>query len=109
MCTLAHGAPPSDEHEIAYSCFRGDKGCISPKHLCWKTRSENQRDLHKVGRIFPGRQGKITFAQAAEIRAIGHSQTLKVISEPFGISHQRVSGILRGQGFHKQPKSWTLR
>jgi hypothetical protein len=39
--------------------------------LAWKTQSENRRDQAINGRPFYGKQGKLTAAQAAEIRAIG--------------------------------------
>lgn len=109
MCALTHGAPPSDKHDAAHSCGRGDRGCISPRHLFWKTQSENQSYQIKQGRKFYGRQGKITFAQAAEIRAIGHSRLLKEIAAQYGISPQRVSGILGGHGFTRPVKPWALR
>jgi hypothetical protein len=109
MCALAHGAPPSDQHEASYTCGQSHKGCINPQHLAWKTQSENQRDQINQGRKFYGRQGKITFAQAAEIRAIGHTRLLKDVAREYGISPQRVSGILNGHGFTRQVKPWALR
>jgi hypothetical protein len=109
MCALAHGAPPSDLHEASYTCGRSQKGCINPQHLAWKTQSENQREQSKQGRKFYGRQGKITFAQATEIRSIGHTRLLKDVAGEYGISPQRVSGILNGHGFTRQVKPWALR
>jgi hypothetical protein len=63
-----------------------------------------ETNAFKQGRKFYGRQGKITFAQAAEIRAIGHTQLLKDVARQYGISPQRVSGILNGHGFTREVK-----
>jgi hypothetical protein len=111
MCALANGAPPSAKHEVSYSCGRADKGCINPRHLAWKTFSENRRDQIQQGarRAFEGRQGKLTFAKAQEIRAIGHSRLLKDVAAQYGISPQRVSEILSGNGFTRQVKPWSFR
>jgi hypothetical protein len=105
MCALAHGAPPSDLHEAAYSCGRGNKGCINPKHLAWKTQSEHQLASVKLGRKL-GFQGNLDFQKAAEIRAIGNSVRQIDIARQYGISGQRVSSLLRGNGFNKPVKPW---
>jgi hypothetical protein len=99
------------ETEVSHSCRRADKGCINPRHLTWKTFSENRRDQIREGarRAFEGRQGKLTFARAQEIRAIGHSRVLRDVAAQFGISPQRVSEILSGDGFTRQVKPWSLR
>jgi hypothetical protein len=64
--------------------------------LAWKTQSENRRDQAINGRPFYGKQGKLTAAQAAEIRANG-------------ISPQRITGLLQGIGCTRPRKPWSLR
>lgn len=108
MCTLANGPPATAELVAGHSCARGHRGCISPEHLEWRTQSENNRAQVKEGRLFHGRQGKITFAKAAEIRAIGRTRLLADIADEYGISPQRVSGILRGLTFTREVKPWRL-
>jgi hypothetical protein len=44
ICELAHGAPPTPEHEAAHNCGKGHDACIAPGHLEWKTPAENQAD-----------------------------------------------------------------
>ncbi len=49
MCELTHGPAPSDKHQAAHNCGNGSGGCVNPKHLEWKTNSQNQRDRRKHG------------------------------------------------------------
>src|SRR5436309_2180466 len=44
MCELAHGPRPTLGHQSAHSCGKGHEGCVNPRHLSWKTASENQQD-----------------------------------------------------------------
>lgn len=44
MCILAHGEPPTPKHQASHTCGRGHEGCVNPRHLEWKTNSENQYD-----------------------------------------------------------------
>jgi hypothetical protein len=48
MCLLAHGAPPSNHHQPAHTCGRGNKGCIHPEHLAWKHRRSVGRTSTKM-------------------------------------------------------------
>jgi len=42
VCELVNGPPPAPEYQAAHSCGRA--GCVSPRHLTWKTRTENEAD-----------------------------------------------------------------
>src|SRR3990167_5821208 len=44
MCILVNGPAPSPIHETAHSCGNGHGGCVNPKHLSWKTPTENHID-----------------------------------------------------------------
>lgn len=44
ICALAHGGPPTNEHETAHSCGKGHMGCMNAQHLRWATKVENQAD-----------------------------------------------------------------
>jgi hypothetical protein len=33
ICELAHGKPPTPEHEAAHTCGQGRAGCVAPGHL----------------------------------------------------------------------------
>lgn len=70
MCTLVNGEPPTPKHQAAHSCGNGNKGCMNPRHLSWKTASENQLDrrLHGTFKKSGGPRRKLTVAQIDEVR-----------------------------------------
>lgn len=49
MCILAHGEPPTPKHQASHSCGKGHEGCVNPKHISWKTTSDNLKDRRKHG------------------------------------------------------------
>lgn len=70
ICRMAHGEPPTPEHQAAHSC--GNRGCVNKEHLSWKTQGENEEDKKTHGTLVPntwGRNGKLTTLQRAEIVA----------------------------------------
>ena len=106
MCLLAHGAPPSYQHKAAHTCGRSHKGCIHPKHLAWKTASECIfEELSDGRRIAYGKGGKITPAEAAEIRALRGTKTATEIGRMYGLTGQRIGDIFRGTA---QVRPWTF-
>lgn len=73
MCELVHGEPPTPAHQAAHSCGNGHLGCVNPKHLAWKTQSENQLDCREHGtqaKTDTGNKGRLSLALADEIRAL---------------------------------------
>lgn len=99
MCELANGPPPSDEHEAAHSCGNGDGGCCNPRHLSWKTRSENRIDALKHGTGVRGSYGKgrLSAEQVMAIRDLKGRKTQAEIAEQFDISEPRVRAIFTGK------------
>lgn len=98
MCELAHGKPPGPEYEAAHSCGRGHEACVNPRHISWKTRSENQRDRY-VHKRLPHRQAqrKLTAKQVGEVRSLAGNLTNKAIAERFGVSRGTIRQILTGE------------
>lgn len=44
VCEWYHGPPPSPDHEAGHTCPEGENRlCVSPHHLRWMTREENER------------------------------------------------------------------
>jgi hypothetical protein len=98
MCELIHGPAPSDIHEAAHSC--GNESCITPRHLSWKTPTENALDCRLHGtsvRSRYGNAGKITSEQAATIRGLKDIQPMREIAAEYGISESAVSNIWVGK------------
>lgn len=98
MCELAHGKPPTPGHETAHTCGRGNQGCVNPRHLAWKTRSENQQDRRRHGTHGKGRwlrvSSKLTPEKVAQIRAIGSAMNKEALGRKFGVTPAQIARIL---------------
>jgi hypothetical protein len=111
MCELKHGSP-APGHEAAHSCGRGHEGCVNPNHLSWKTKSGNQLDCREHGtqaKHTGGNKGRITRAQAAEIRGLKGIALQREVAEQFAVSESTVSDIWLNRT-HKAPSKivhWT--
>ena len=44
VCAAENGPAPTPQHQAAHSCGNGHLGCVSRKHLSWKTQAENEAD-----------------------------------------------------------------
>src|SRR6476646_4449811 len=49
MCEAIHADAPPDKPYAAHECGNGHLGCITPKHLFWKSQDENAKDSIKHG------------------------------------------------------------
>lgn len=100
MCKLAHGEPPTPEHEAAHSCGKGHEGCVNPRHLSWKTISENIKDRKRHG-TKPDHNwrfaGRLEREQVDEIRSLKGKETQVSIAARFGISAPTVRDIQLGR------------
>lgn len=87
MCILAHGNPPTPKHQTAHSCGNGHKRCINPRHLSWKTNSQNQSDRRKHGtqKGAKGNRAKLSIEQIAEIRSLRGIETQFSLAARFGV------------------------
>lgn len=100
MCELAHGAAPTTKHEASHSCGHGHEGCVNPRHICWKTRAENQREryIHNPP-AGPGngpKRFKLTAAQVAEIRALRPTMKVKDLAARYGVDTSNIRQIVNG-------------
>ena len=98
MCKLAHGEPPTPEHEAAHSCGMGHRGCLNPRHLRWATRSENKLDTHEHGTMPRGQRqhlAKLTDGQVREIRAESGPIT-KQYAEKYGVDRGTIVKVRKG-------------
>lgn len=95
MCEHKNGPAPSQEHQAAHSCGKGTDGCVNQNHLNWRTPSQNQFErFEHQGGIKP--RFRITFEQAAQIRALKGIETTDAIAAKFGISAPNVRQIQSG-------------
>lgn len=72
MCTIEHGEPPEQNYHAAHNCGNGKRGCVNPKHLSWKSASENENDKYEHGTRFRGQQAaqaKLTLQDVLNIRS----------------------------------------
>ena len=112
MCELTHGAPPTPQHQAAHSCGNGHLGCVNPRHLSWKTKSQNQLDCREHGtqaKHYGGNKGRLTREQAEEIRQMKGEKTQVEIAEQYGVSESTVSDIWLNRT-HTRPSKivhWT--
>lgn len=94
ICQLVHGEPPTPMHEAAHSCNNGHLGCVSHRHLSWKTPAENQLDNFRE-RPKPGRF-KLQTHQAEEIRALRGKEHITITAARYGISVSHAQNIQSG-------------
>lgn len=96
MCTVAHGEPPTPQHDAAHSCGRGAAGCTHPGHLRWATKSENMAE--KVKHLAGPRGAthpcaKLSASEVREIRRLVGSQKQSEIAAAYGVDQSHVSRI----------------
>lgn len=92
MCELAHGPAPSPKHIASHSCGNGHKGCTNPRHLSWKTYSENQVERTTHGRRLPEHnRRKLTPQQKIEVQNLRGKKTIPEIAAMYGIKNGTVS------------------
>jgi hypothetical protein len=103
MCIVAHGEPPTDKHETAHSCGRGNQGCVNPRHLRWATKQENEKDKVAHGTSNRGERSahaKLNEDDVRAIRSMSATMTDRGIAKIFGITHSSVQSI-------RNRKTWS--
>lgn len=97
MCTLAHGEAPSKEHHAAHSCGAGHLGCVNPRHLSWKSPSENCADKKIHGTENVGvRNGKTKLRDEDIVAIRSAPRGMRVLMERYGVSQGCISKIRAG-------------
>lgn len=100
MCELKNGAPPED-HLAAHSC--GNRRCINPNHLSWKTHTDNQLDRRAQGTA-SNRWSKLTLTQARQIRALKGMETAPETAAKYSITESNVRMIQDGKTWMEDRK-----
>lgn len=94
MLELSGRLPPTAEHQGSHDCGKGHLGCVNPKHLAWKTASENHLDRrrHGTAKTAPFGQGGhvLTPEQRRQVCELDGTMTRTAIAEQFGVSRRTV-------------------
>lgn len=91
MCVLAHGEPPTNQHVASHTCGNGHTGCTNPRHLSWKTNSENQLERTAHGRRLPEHnRRKLTPQQKLAVQGLRGTMSIREIASQFGIKRGTV-------------------
>lgn len=72
ICILAHGAPPFARAEAAHRC--GNRACVNPRHIRWRTAIENSKDKFNHGTVLRGEQIARAALSATDVIAIRESE-----------------------------------
>ncbi|WP_367647038.1 HNH endonuclease [Achromobacter deleyi] len=94
VCWLFHGAPSGGKTDAAHSC--GNRLCVNPRHLSWKTHRENEADKVAHGTIIRGEACNLTSLTESDVLEIRNLKGLKTqveIAAQFGTTQQTVSKI----------------
>lgn len=95
ICELAHGSPPDTSFHAAHSC--GNRSCSNPKHISWKTPTENMHDKLEHGTQLMGEGiycSKLKEQDVKQIKLLleeGH--TVRRVAALFDVSVGTVSDI----------------
>lgn len=97
ICSLAHGAAPSGEHQAAHAC--GNRACVNPQHLRWLDQAANEADklahnTHNRGERHP--LARLTEADVHAIRALEGRMTHRAIAAKFGVGSAHICRVLKG-------------
>ena len=98
VCKATNGEPPTPDHHAAHEC--GNRICVNPNHLSWKTPAGNAADKLRHGTHQRGeRNGNaiITESIAHEILSLRGVEKQRDIAKRLGISQSTVSCIQRGE------------
>jgi hypothetical protein len=99
ICEHLFGPPPTPLHQAAHLCGKGHEGCCSPRHLAWKTRSENEADklLHNTSaRGERCGSSKLREEDAREIIALRGKVTQTELAKRYGVDQSHISRIQTG-------------
>lgn len=94
MCQRIHGDPPGDGYHAAHSC--GNRRCVNPSHISWKSQRENQLDRRTHGTNNKTRR-KITRMQADQILALKGMETTIETAARYSITESNVRLIQEGK------------
>lgn len=100
VCEFFNGPPPAADYEAAHSCGNGNKGCVTRRHVSWKTPKENAADKKLHGTQTYGEThapAKLTDDKVHAIRALAKSIKSPDIARYYGVADTTIRHILNGR------------
>jgi hypothetical protein len=102
LCEEINGSPPTEEDQAAHSCGNGHLGCVTRKHLSWKTPKDNQADRLEHGTNLAGSShpmAKLNDDDVRKIRSLGNVFTHRALGKMFGVCRVTIGNILLGKNW----------
>lgn len=92
---IMHNGPPPEGMEAAHEC--GNKRCVNPDHIFWKTRLENNHDKFRHGTMMRGETHYHAILKDDDIPKIRQMRKDGMsnvsIARLYGVSHVTVSHV----------------
>ncbi len=102
VCEEIHGPPNPANLEAAHSCGKGHLGCVSPRHLSWKTASENFKDRDRHGTYPRGKKVagcKLDEETVRTIRSLKGILSQAELGRRFGVRQDTISRVQSGSSW----------
>lgn len=100
VCQEAHGNPPTDKHQAAHLCGNGHLACVNPRHLAWKTMTENHADKLKHGtsnRNVHSGGFKLSPDDVRTIRELAATVRQKDLAKRYGVDPSHINKIIKNR------------
>jgi hypothetical protein len=88
-CIAANGPLPPDKPLATHSCGNGHLGCVTKRHMSWKSPAGNSRDMVDHGRSLKGEKHSMAVldeAKVRQIRALAGTTSQLNLGKMFGVS-----------------------
>lgn len=102
LCEDVNGPPPTPKHEAAHSCGRGKRGCVTKRHLSWKTSAQNKADKFLHGTHGRGERNSVAKLSEVDVLFIKASRDMisqRKLAAKFGVGQAAISLIHRGKNW----------
>lgn len=100
VCEAVHGPAPADKPNACHECGRGLQGCVSPRHIFWKSQADNILDKERHGTWQRGAMignSKLSEEDVRAIRRLRQSTTLEKLAARYGVSTSSVKRVVNGK------------
>jgi hypothetical protein len=97
VCEKVYGPAPTS-YQAAHSC--GNKACVNPGHLSWKTSQENHKDRAAHGTMAYGEdhpEAKLTWEAIRKIRLNPDNDTQIKLAQEFEVSPSLICRVQKGK------------